>query len=244
MSAFADIQVLFEDTALLVINKPTGLATLPDGYNPSLPHIKSVLEQQFGQLWIVHRLDKDTSGVLLLARTKEAHRSLNTQFERHLVMKVYHALVVGLPEWRVKTIDLPLRPNGDRQHRTIVDLQHGKPALTHLKVLERLAGYCLVEAIPETGRTHQIRAHLSASGLAILGDRLYGQAFAGQTRLQASPDRTSLAQSLGIPSGMGLHARSIEITHPSSAERVKFTAPYPQYWFAVITSLQTHHTGS
>src|SRR4030042_5892431 len=170
-----DIPLLFSDEALLVINKPAGLSTLPDGYNPTLPHIKSVLERQFGALWIVHRLDKDTSGVLLLARSAQAHRALNTQFEQHRVSKLYHALVVGNPEWQEQTVSLPLRPNGDRQHRTVLDAQAGKPAVTHLKVLERYGNYCLLEAVPETGRTHQIRAHLYALGLSLIGDKLYGK---------------------------------------------------------------------
>ena len=132
-----NIEVLYQDDGILVINKPAGLATLPDGYDPSLPHIKSVLEPQVGPLWIVHRLDKDTSGVLVLARSAAAHRSLNTQFEERLVSKVYHALVIGNPDWKVKTVSLPLRSNGDRLHRTVVDQARGKPAVTHFKVLER-----------------------------------------------------------------------------------------------------------
>jgi len=129
------IQILYRDEALLVINKPAGLSTLPDGYNPTLPHVKSLLEGQSGRLWTVHRLDKDTSGVLVFARSAEAHRSLNTQFEQHQVTKLYHALVQGSPAWMEYTADLPLRSDGDRHHRTVVDLRAGKPALTHFKVL-------------------------------------------------------------------------------------------------------------
>src|SRR4030042_369091 len=129
-----DIPLLFSDEALLLINKPAGLSTLPDGYNPSLPHIKSVLERQFGALWIVHRLDKDTSGVLLLARSAEAHRELNTQFEQHKVSKLYHALVVGNPEWQEQTVSLALRPDGDRQHPTVIEPAAGTPGGYHLKV--------------------------------------------------------------------------------------------------------------
>src|SRR5512138_2201442 len=106
-----DLEIIHQDEAILVANKPAGLSTLPDGYDSSLPHVKSLLEQQFGRLWIVHRLDKDTSGVLLLARTAQAHRLLNQQFEQHQVLKVYHALVAGSPGWEEKTVDLPLRAN-------------------------------------------------------------------------------------------------------------------------------------
>jgi tRNA pseudouridine32 synthase / 23S rRNA pseudouridine746 synthase len=233
------MEVLYQDEALLVVNKPTGLSTLPDGYNPSLPHIKSVLEQQVGPLLIVHRLDKETSGVLLLARSAEAHRSLNTQFEKHLVSKVYHALVVGTPDWQEKTVCLPLRPNGDRQHRTVIDPQAGKPAVTHLQVLERFGHYCLVEAIPETGRTHQIRAHLSALGLSIAGDKLYGKRInprAGEKVRRFQQDHDPL---ISLPGSMGLHARSLEINHPLTGERLKFTAPYPVELVTLLQQLRS-----
>ncbi len=232
------MDILFQDDVLLVVNKPAGLSTLPDGYNPSLPHIKSVLEQQYGPLWIVHRLDKETSGVLLLARSAEAHRSLNTQFEQHLVSKVYHALVAGSPEWQVQTITLPLRPNGDRQHRTVIDPQSGKPAVTYLKVLERFTRYCLVEAIPETGRTHQIRAHFTAVGLSIVGDKLYSERFTHQDEGKAHPTQQAHDPLIRLTIGMGLHARSLEITHPVTGERLKFTASYPVALLSVLNQLR------
>ena len=243
MSQPADIQVLFCDDALLVVNKPAGLSTLPDGYNATLPHIKSVLEQQAGPLWIVHRLDKETSGVLILARSAEAHRSLNTQFEKHQVSKIYHALVVGNPEWQDKTVSQPLRPNGDRQHRTVIDPQGGKPAITHLKVLQRLGRYSLVEAILETGRTHQIRAHLYALGLSILGDKLYGKRSIlrdGQKVHQSYHENDPL---IGLAESMGLHAISLELDHPLTGERMKFTAPYPDEFMAVLEQLRLHAFG-
>ncbi len=239
MNQTTDIPLLFSDVALLVVNKPAGLSTLPDGYNPTLPHIKSVLERQFGHLWIVHRLDKDTSGVLLLARSAEAHRTLNTQFEQHRVSKCYHALVVGNPEWQEQTVSLPLRPNGDRQHRTVIDTQAGKPAITHLKVLERFVNYCLLEAIPETGRTHQIRAHLCALGLSILGDKLYGKRKAPLDGLKTHPTHTDDSPSSGMVDGMGLHALSLEIHHPLSVEKMKFTAPYPEKLRLVLEHLRS-----
>ena len=235
-----EIDVLYKDDALLVVNKPAGLSTLPHGYNPTLPHIKSVLEHQFGPLWIIHRLDKETSGVLILARSAEAHRSLNTQFEKHLVSKVYHALVYGNPEWQVQTIDLPLRPNGDRRHRTVIDRQAGKPAITHLKVLERFGQYCLVEAIPETGRTHQIRAHLYALGLSIVGDKLYNRQnvfHAGQKTPQSHAERDP---KIGLVESMGLHATSLEITHPHTSEGMKFIAPYPAELITILDQLRSY----
>ncbi len=238
MTQTDDIQVLFSDDALLVINKPAGLPSLPDGYIPSLPHVKNVLEKQFGRLWIVHRLDKETSGVLLLARSAEAHRSLNTQFEQRQVSKVYHALLVGNPAWREQTVDLPLHPNGDRHHRTVVDQLGGKPAITHIKVLERFTGYCLLEARPETGRTHQIRAHLLSLGMTIIGDKLYGKHVELDSTLNIP---TSQAAQLTFPwpaQCIGLHARFLEITHPLTGERLKFSAPYPVYFTDALLQLR------
>lgn len=202
------IPILHLDEDLLVIDKPAGLHTLPDGYDPSLPHVRGLLEPEYGPLWIVHRLDRETSGVLVLARTAEAHRSLNTQFEQHQVRKVYHALAEGHPDWQETTVRLPLRVNVGHRHRTAIDPHRGKPAVTHLRVLERFEETTLVEAVPETGRTHQIRAHLSALGHPIVGDELYGG--------KASAD------------GMFLHASSLEIIHPLTGERMKFVAENPK----------------
>jgi RluA family pseudouridine synthase len=234
-----DMDVLYQDDALLVVNKPAGLSTLPDGYNPSLPHIKSVLEQEYGPLWVVHRLDKETSGVLLLARSAEAHCSLNTQFEKHKVSKVYHALVFGNPEWQEKTVSLPLRPNGDRHHRTVIDLQIGKPAVTHLRILEYFGQYCLVEAVPETGRTHQIRAHLYALGLSIVGDKLYARRNDLQDKEKARQSQPYNDPLMGLAESMRLHALSLEITHPLTGERMKFTAPYPTGMLAILQHLRS-----
>ncbi len=249
MESFAGVPILFQDLDLLVINKPAGLATLPDGYDPTLPHIKSLLEPHFGRLWVVHRLDKDTSGVLLLARTAQAHRSLNTQFEQHIVAKVYHALVIGSPAWKEKTVDLALRANSDRQHRTVVDPLRGKPAITHLRVLERFHRYTLIEAIPETGRTHQIRAHLATLELAIVGDHLYklrpssqGARILGQSEMEPQPD-------IQFDRGMGLHARLLAVQHPHTGEKLALTAAYPEAWEVALLRLRTqaasqvtHHT--
>jgi tRNA pseudouridine32 synthase / 23S rRNA pseudouridine746 synthase len=231
--------VLFLDDPLLVINKPAGLGTLPDGYDPSLPHVKSLLEPEYGRLWIVHRLDKDTSGVLLLARTAAAHRNLNMQFEHGEVEKVYHALVKGEASWEEKTIDLLLHPNGDRRHRTVVDAARGKPALTVLRVLQRFSGYTLLEARPRTGRTHQIRAHLAASGLPLVGDALYG----GPPALYLSdliPGSSQEADEQPLITRPALHARAAGFLHPASGERLYVEAPYPEEFSVTLGECSLH----
>jgi 23S rRNA-/tRNA-specific pseudouridylate synthase len=129
-----DSIVLWQDDTLLVVNKLAGIAFLAEGWDPHKPYLTGLLREQFGRLWNVHRLDKETSGVLLLARSARAHRLLNIQFEQRQVRKTYHALVVGQPEWRQRWVRLPLRLNGDRRHRTVVDREHGTPAYWSLPI--------------------------------------------------------------------------------------------------------------
>jgi RluA family pseudouridine synthase len=205
------LTILYQDDSLLAVNKPAGLPTLPDGYHRAAPCLIDLLKQQFDRVWVVHRLDRETSGVIVFARTAEAHRALNRAFDAREVHKVYHAVVSGTPEWDDYFIDLPLRPDGDRRHRTVIDQVHGKPAVTRVCVLERFAQHTLIEAKPETGRTHQIRAHLAAIDLPLIGDGLY-----------SDQDATShIART-------ALHAHLIEFTHPVTHEALSLSAPYPE----------------
>ena len=233
-----DQLILYIDDSLLVINKPAGLLTLPDGYDPDAPHVVGLLSQEFGNLWIVHRLDKDTSGVLALARTPEAHQILNQQFETRQASKVYHALVRGQPAWVEHTVSLPLLPDGDRRHRTVVDHRQGKPSVTRLRVVERFEKYALVEACPETGRTHQVRVHLARQGLPIVADPLYGDGkgiflseIKPEYRKKGAPERPLLGR-------LGLHACSVEIVHPLAHKPVRFEAPYPKDFSAALKQLR------
>lgn len=221
------IPIIWQDDDLLVINKPAGLLSIPDGYDPALPHVKGVLSPEYGSLWIVHRLDRGTSGVLLLARSVEAHRRLNTQFQERSVEKVYHALVHGVPSWEQENVALPLLPDGDRRHRTVVDESRGLEAFTQLRVIERFDSCSLVEASPGTGRRHQIRAHLSALGMPIVGDELYGS----PKKARPLQDTTSMDEhrmSIHLESQrIALHASLIRIDHPGSLQRQSFQAPFP-----------------
>ncbi len=169
---------------------------------------------------MVHRLDRQTSGVIVFARTAAAHRSLNTQFEQRQAVKTYHALVQGVPAWESRSVHLRLRADGDRRHRTVVDPGHGKSAETELLVLERFESFVLLQATPHTGRTHQIRAHLAALGHPLVSDPLYGGSLL--------PDLPRL----------GLHAYALRLFHPESGKEMVFTAVYPQDFEQAIHRLR------
>lgn len=216
-----DIPILHLDEDLLVIDKPAGLRSTPDGWDPALPHLRSVLEPAYGRLWLVHRLDKDASGVMVLARNAAAHRALSGQWERREVEKVYHALVRGEPAWQKRTVEAPLRANVGRRKRTVVHPQ-GRPAQTAVRVIRRLAGYALLEARPVTGRRHQVRVHLYHLGFPIVADPLYGP-----------------GPQPGDPiARLALHARRLAFRHPRTGETLRFTAPHPEDFAAALTQLE------
>lgn len=218
------MKILFEDEHLIVVDKPAGLSVLPDGWEKDAPYLVKLLEEQYGRIFIVHRLDKITSGVMVFAREAETHRALNMQFEGHQAEKIYHALVEGNPKWEQKTARHPLRANVGHKHRTMVDDKNGKAAETLFRVIKRyparpeqgLEELALVEARPMTGRTHQIRVHAYAVGHPLVGDVLYGA-----------------QETYGIPRPM-LHAQSLAFVHPVTNERVKFTTPHPTDFEEVI----------
>jgi RluA family pseudouridine synthase len=203
------LEILHSDDHIIVLNKPADLPVLPDGWQLDAPYLVKILEEEHGKIWIVHRLDKITSGVMVFARTAEAHRELNHQFEQHEVGKVYQAVVEGVPPWDEHTARHMLRTNVGRKHRTVVVHKRGKNSETHFKVLRRGQAGALLEARPKTGRTHQIRVHLSALGFPIFGDVLYG---AQETDSIARP---------------ALHALMLTFTHPISGDRVTYSAPFP-----------------
>ena len=203
------MKIIYEDNYLIVLDKPAGLSVLPDGWEKDSEYLVKMLEEKFGKIFIVHRLDKITSGAMVFARDAETHRAFNTQFESHDAQKAYHAILEGNPKWEEKVARHPLRANVGHKHRTMVDDKNGKPSETRFRVIKRYPEAALVEAKPMTGRTHQIRVHAYAVGHPLVEDVLYG------------------ARDLyGLPRPM-LHAQSLSFIHPATNERVKFSAPHP-----------------
>jgi len=221
---FMTLSLIYSDENLLVVNKPAGIATIPEGWDKSAPNLRHLLEAEFGRLWIVHRLDKATSGVIVFARTAEAHRTLSLFFESHAVHKTYHAIVCGAPKWDERTARHPLHTNVGRSHRTVVDYRRGKPSETAFRVLERFEGYALLAAVPATGRTHQVRAHLATLGFPIIADTLYG----------APPvERDTISPYMQRPA---LHAYSLAFE--LEGKPFLFTAPYPEDFAGVLGKLR------
>jgi len=213
------LDILHQDDHVIVLDKPAGLSVLPEGWEPEALFLRQILEEEYGKIWVVHRLDKVTSGVMVFARTAEAHRELNRQFERHEIEKVYQAIVEGVPPWDEHTARHMLQTNVGRKHRTVVVHKRGKNAETKLKVLKRGQDAALIEAHPKTGRTHQIRVHLSALNFPILGDTLYG---ASETELIERP---------------ALHACSLTFHHPITGKGLTFSSNPPNDFTQMLKHL-------
>jgi 23S rRNA pseudouridine955/2504/2580 synthase/23S rRNA pseudouridine1911/1915/1917 synthase len=213
------MDILHQDEHIVLINKPAGLSVLTEGWDPDAPYLRQMLEEKYERIWVVHRLDKVTSGVMVFALTAEAHRGLNRQFEKHEVEKVYRAIVEGVPPWNERNARHMLQTNVGRSHRTVVVHKRGKNSETDFKVLKRGQAEALIEARPKTGRTHQIRVHSSALGFPILGDVLYG---ASESELIERP---------------ALHAHTLGFSHPISGEKLSFIANLPADFQAVLKRL-------
>ena len=223
------LDVVFEDRQLLVVNKPAGLVVHPAAGNPDGTLVNALLHHCRGQLsgingtarpGIVHRIDKDTSGLLVVAKTDTAHEGLARQFADHSIERTYLAICAGHPAPPAGTIATRLgRSDRDRKQIAVLPPQstRGKHAVTHYATRERLDGAALLECRLETGRTHQVRVHCLSIGHPLLGDPVYGRT---PTRL-----RPVLAE-LGFRR-QALHAATLGFTHPASGERCKFCAEMP-----------------
>lgn len=224
------VPVLYSDDAILVIDKPAGLLSIQDGYNLSLATVKTELEPLYGRLWVVHRLDRLTSGVMLLARSAEAHRTLNLAFDQHLPVKLYQAALAGNPPWESISLTHPLRINGDRNHRTVIDPVRGKPARTDVSLLERFMYASFVSIRLYTGYTHQIRSHLAHAGFPLCGDPLY--------RSKIPAVSSTNPTNLPTPPGLMLHAGSLSLPHPLTGQELTFCAPLPAAFQAYLEILR------
>jgi len=224
-----DYKLVYADDSLIVLNKRSGILIAADRYNPDAARLDLLAEKEFGRLYAVHRIDKDTSGLIIYARTPEAQRNISMQFENRQVSKTYHALVYGHPMWEDLHVDLKLQPDGDARHRTIVSKKFGKPSETDFHLIGTCGPYSWIECHPKTGRTHQIRVHLAANGLSIVCDPLYS---GNQKPVRLSEIKKKWNgdeyEERPLLSRLALHAYKIELLHPVSGEKISFTADYPK----------------
>ena len=224
------LDVVYEDDDVIVVNKPTGLVVHPapghpDGtlVNALLHHCGDSLSGIGGELrpGIVHRIDKDTSGLLIAAKNDFAHRALAAQLKDHTLARTYACIVCGNIREDSGTIDAPIGRDPADRKKMCVTKKDGREAVTHWRVLERFAGYTLLECRLETGRTHQIRVHLAWRSHPILGDTVYGH---------KKPE-------LGVDTQC-LHARELTFVHPRTGERVTVSCELPEYFQELLRKLR------
>ena len=222
------LDVIYEDNDILVINKPKGMVVHPGNGNPDGTLVNAVLAYAKGSLsgiggeirpGIVHRLDKDTSGLIIVAKNDKAHINMSNEIKNHEVTKIYTALVKGNIVENEATIDMPIARSKQDRKKMSVD-KDGKSAITHIKVIKRYGKYTLLRVKIDTGRTHQIRVHLSQIGHPVVGDEVYSNG----------------KNEFGVK-GQMLHSTILEFKHPVTGKLLHLEAPLPQYFQDVINKL-------
>lgn len=223
------VPVIYEDSDIIVVNKPKGMVVHPANGNPDGTLVNAILAMCKDSLsgiggeirpGIVHRLDKDTSGLLIVAKNDAAHIKMSKQIQDRKITKKYIALVKGVIPENEATIDLPIARSTKDRKKMAVDPK-GKNAITHFKVLKRYDKYTLLELKIDTGRTHQIRVHMSYIGHPVVGDSVYSNG----------------KNEFGVE-GQMLHARHLEFKHPITGEELKLDAPIPEYFQKVLDELK------
>jgi RluA family pseudouridine synthase len=236
------VAIVAEDEYWMVLNKPPRLLVLPDRYQSALVNLQSVLTAELAKIFVVHRIDRDTSGLVVFAKTAEVHAGLNRQFEERTVEKTYLALVRGVPSASGGIIELPLGEDAGRPGRMKIDPKRGKPSATRWEVVERFDGFSLLEAHPLTGRTHQIRVHLASVGSPLLCDPLYGD---GKPLLLSSIKARYRNEGEEKPmlNRTALHAQRLVLRHPVSGEQLKLEAPLPKDLRSALQALRKYAPG-
>lgn len=229
------LDIVYEDDDILVVNKQKGLVVHPGNGNPNgtlvnavMAHCKDSLSGIGGEIrpGIVHRIDKDTSGLLIVAKNDKAHINMSEQIKNHEVKKTYIALARGRMKENKATIDMPIA-RSDKERTKMAVAKRGKNAVTHLTVVEKFENYTLLEVVIETGRTHQIRVHLAEIGYPIVGDYVYSNG----------------KNPFGV-TGQMLHSSRLEFVHPITGKQMKLEADLPEYFQEVLEKLKGNDNGT
>ncbi len=226
------LDILYEDTDIILIYKPKGMVVHPAAghysgtlVNGLMAHCKNELSGINGVMrpGIVHRIDMDTTGVLIVCKNDKAHNAIAEQLKVHSITRKYYAIVHGVLKADTGTVNAPIGRHPVDRKKMSINEKNGKEAVTHYRVLQRFRRFTFVECQLETGRTHQIRVHMASIGHPLLGDQVYGPAKVPFSGLQ----------------GQTLHAGVLGIIHPSTGEYMEFTAPLPAYFEAILKKLET-----
>lgn len=224
------LDIVYEDNDVLLINKPKNMVVHPSAGHESHTVVNAVMYHCQNHLssingimrpGIVHRIDKDTTGVIVICKNDAAHHCLADQLKAHSITRKYHAVVYNNFSEDEGTIEGPIGRSPNNRKKMAVNYKNGRPAVTHYKVLERFGKYTYIECTLETGRTHQIRVHMASTGHPLLGDTVYGPAKA----------------EYGL-SGQTLHAKVLGFIHPSTGQYMEFEAPLPDYFEALLEKLR------
>lgn len=232
-------ELIHEDEHLLVVNKPAGLLTIPDrtGEKDSL---HAQLERKYGKVFIVHRLDRETSGILCFARNEAAHRHLSMQMEHHTADKIYCALVEGELHHEEGEIDKPIGEHASIPGKMSIRMT-GKPSLTYYRVAERFKRFTLAEVLIKTGRTHQIRIHFQSIGYPLAVDALYGRRPAfllSEIKGKSYKAGKFSEEERPIMERTSLHAIRLRLDHPATGERLTFQTELPKDFAALLNQLR------
>ncbi|MEM6316432.1 MAG: RluA family pseudouridine synthase [Bacteroidota bacterium] len=233
------IAILHEDEDLVIINKPARFLSIPDRFDETKPNVLGYLNRQHGKVFTVHRLDKETSGILCFAKNELAHKALSQQFQERTVEKIYYALVDGILQPTSGSISFGIAPHPNRPGKMMVSAK-GKKSLTTYQLVEQFRNYALVEANIKTGRTHQIRVHFEAIGHPLTIDAMYGNR---SEFLLSSLKLKKYRPSKGheerpLMSRTTLHAFRLELDQPTTQKRLIIEAPLPKDFAAVVKQLQ------
>lgn len=225
--------IIFEDDYIMVINKPAGMLSIPDRFDENLPNLYNILKSAKGEIFVNHRLDKDTSGIIMFSKTAEAHSKFSRLFEDRKIDKFYKAIVHGTPIEEVGLIELNIGISKNKRKQMVID-KRGKVSVTKYRILKKWHAYSLLELKIITGRMHQIRVHMNAINCPIICDAMYGREegfFLSSIKRKYRKQRD--VEERPLLHRMALHAHQLTFKHPFTNEDVTFNADLPKDMRAV-----------